>query len=102
MIDLPQRRRSPTRDDFAAAVTVAFEELWGLYQAEGVGIAAPDWAGDSDAYSVSLPIDIARQGGDAHGVANIVKHAIEMDKTSIGRIARIERDRYWIVYFEAK
>ena len=41
-------------------------------------------------------------GGAAYGVSSIIKHAVEMKKSSIGRIARVERDGKWIVFFEAK
>lgn len=102
MLELPQRRQFATRDDFAAAFSLSFEELWGRYHAEAVGHARPEWADNSDAFSLALPISIARQGGDAHGVAMILKHAFEMKKIAIGRIARVERDGQWMVFFEVK
>lgn len=101
MIELPQRRAFATRDDFAAAVSAAFEQLWGEYLAEPVATFIPDWA-IGHAESVGMPLAIARDGGDAHGVSSIVKHAIERKWSSIGRIARVERDGVWRVFFEAK
>ena len=102
MLALPQRRMFGTRDDFAAAVSASFEELFARYEAEPVGYSSPDWAIGTDAFNVALPFAIAAEGGAAYGVSSILKHAIEMHKTSIGRIARVERAGYWIVFFEAK
>lgn len=102
MLELPQRRQFATRDDFAAAVTASFHDLYQRYDVEAVQHAVPDWAQAAGCFSVSLPIAIANEGGAAHGVSNIIKHALEMQRTSIGRLARVERDGFWTVYFEAK
>lgn len=102
MLALPQRRQFSTRDDFAAAVSATFEELFERYEAEAVSHSNPEWAVSSDGYSVALPIGIAMEGGAAYGISSIVKHAIEMKKSAIGRLARVERDGFWIVFFEAK
>ncbi len=102
MLSLPQRRLFATRDDFAAAVSATFHDLYARYDVEQVSHAEPDWAGSKDCYRVALPIAVAEEGGALHGVSSIIKHAIEMRKSVIGRIARIERDGFWIVFFEAK
>jgi hypothetical protein len=102
MLALPQRRQFATRDDFAAAVSASFEELFARYEAETVTHSNPDWAVGSDCFNVSLPIAIASEGGAAYGVSSIIKHAIEMKKSAIGRLARVERGGQWIVFFEAK
>ena len=101
MINLPQRRAFATRDDFAAAVTGAFEELWGEYLAAPVSTFIPEWA-VSNCESVGMPLPVARDGGDAHGVSSIIKHAIERKWSAIDRIARVEHDGVWRVFFEAK
>lgn len=101
MIELPQRRAFATREDFAAAVSAAFEELWGRYLTEQVSTFIPEWAlGNCE--SVGMPLSIARDGGDAHGVSSIIKHAIERKWSAIDRIARVEHDGVWRVFFEAK
>jgi len=103
MLELPQRRSFATRDDFAAATIASFHDLYASYEAEPVSHTPPDWAQDAGCYNVSLPLDLARNEGAApHGISSIIKHAIEMKKSSIGRIARVERDGMWIVFFEAK
>lgn len=103
MIAVPQRRQSPTRDEFAAAVSATFEELFGLYEAEPISEHTPPRASlGRSLHSVALPLEVAREGGAAHGIASIVKHAIEMKASEIGHITRVERDGLWIVYFEAK
>lgn len=102
MLALPQRRQFATRDDFAAAVSASFEELFSRYEAEPVTHSNPEWAVGTDCFNVALPIEVAREGGAAYGVSSIIKQAIEMGKSSIGRIARVERDGFWIVFFEAK
>lgn len=103
MLDLPQRRSFASRDDFAAAVSATFHDLYARYEAEPVTHAKPDWADGIGGFSVSLPLKVAHEQGCApHGVSSIIKHAIEMKKSTIVRIARVERDGFWIVYFEAK
>lgn len=103
MLHLPQRRAFAIRDDFAAAVTDAFSELYARYQAEPVTDTTPDWANAIGAHSVSLPLKVVRENDvSPHAVASIVKHALEMGKSTILRIARVERDGLWIVFFEAK
>ncbi len=102
MFSLPRRRQFATRDDFAAAVTATFHDLYARYDVEPVSHVAPDWAQGDGCYNVALPISVANEGGAPHGVSNIIKHAIEMKKSSIMRIARVERDGFWIVYFEAQ
>lgn len=101
MLELPQRRQFPSREDFAAAVTACFDDLYTRYDVEPVLHVAPEWVNSLGVHSVALPIAVAREGGAPHGISSIVKHAIEMNKSSIGRLARVERDGYWIVYFEA-
>ena len=102
MIAVPQRRAASCHDDFVAAVMMTFQDLFGQYESEPVCDVIPDWASGHGIHSVSLPIEIAYQGGAAHGVASIVKHAIDMKASEIGRIARVERDGRWTVFFEAK
>lgn len=102
MLELPQRRAFATRDEFAAAVTSAFQDLYARYDMEVVVHTAPGWVNAPGIHSVALPIAVAEEGGAPHGVSSIIKHAIEMKKSSIVRIARVERDGFWIVYFEAK
>src|SRR6185437_13664017 len=99
MIVLPQRRSFATKDDFAAAVTLAYEALWQRYLAEPVAQDNPAWHSETGVYSIGLPIVIAREGGAEHAVSNIVKHALDMDKHVINRIARVERNERWIVFF---
>lgn len=99
MLSLPQRRQFPTRDDFAAAVSATYADLFARYEAEPILVSKPDWA--SNVYNVALPIDIAREGGAPHGISSIIKHAIEMGKSSIGRIAHVENNGMWTVFFEA-
>ena len=102
MIELPQRRRFSSRDEFAAAVSATFADLFAEYEATPVAGFVPDWAQASGVYNVALPLEIVRgQGAAAHGVASIVKQMIEKGKTAIGRLARLERDGQWIVFFEA-
>lgn len=102
MLELPQRRQFASRDDFAAAVSVCFQDLYARYEAEAVTHAKPDWADAIGGFSVSLPLNVALDQGCApHGVSSIIKHAIEMKKSTIVRIARVERDGMWVVYFEA-
>jgi hypothetical protein len=103
MLDLPQRRQFASRDEFAAAVSATFGDLYARYECEAVSHVAPDWADDAGCYNVKLPLKLALdEGAAAHGISSIVKHAIEMRKSQIGRIARVERDGFWIVYFEAR
>ncbi len=103
MLELPQRRQFATRDDFAAAVTATFFDLYARYDVEPVLHVAPDWAQPGGCYNVQLPLSIALDEGAApHGISSLLKHAIEMKKSSIGRIARVERDGMWIVYIEVK
>jgi hypothetical protein len=102
MIDLPQRRQFSSRDEFAAAVTASFHELFTHYDVEPVLHVAPEWVNNTGVHSVALPIPVAREGGATFGISNIIKHSIEMKKSAIGRLARVERDGFWIVYFEAK
>jgi hypothetical protein len=102
MLSLPQRRQFGSRDDFAAAVSASFEELFERYEAEPVTHSNPEWGVGSDVYNVALPMQVAMEGGAAYGVSSIIKHAVEMKKSTIGRLARVERDGFWIVFFEAK
>lgn len=101
MVDLPQRRAFATREDFAAAVTAAHAELWEQYLEAPVNYVIPDWVNQS-CHSVGLPLPIANQGGAEHGVASIIKSAIELKMQSIGRLVRVERDGIWRVFFEGK
>jgi hypothetical protein len=102
-LELPQRRQFATRDDFAAAVTASFADLYARYEGEPVSHLAPDWAQEVGCYSIALPLTVALNDGAApHGISSFIKQAIEMKKSSIGRIARVERDGMWIVFFEAK
>ena len=102
MLELPQRRQFATRDDFAAAVSATFHDLYARYDVEPVLQAIPDWAQDGRCHSVSLPMRVANDGGAPHGISSVIKHAIEMKKSAIVRIARVERDGFWMVFFEAK
>lgn len=101
MVDLPQRRAFATREDFAAAVSAVHAELWEQYQSEPVSSYVPDWV-YGNCHSVGLPLSIANEGGAEHGVASIVKQAIELKMQSIGRLVRVERDGIWRVFFEGK
>lgn len=102
MLAVPERNTFLVRDDFVAAVTAAFGELWDMYEAEPVRSADPDWTRGSHAYNVALPIAVARNEGDAHGMSSLLKHMIEKGHRSIERIARVERDGRWIVWVEAR
>jgi hypothetical protein len=103
LIQLPQRRKFASRDEFAAAVIATFQELFAEYEAAPVASFVPDWAQGGGVYNVALPLEVVRgQGAAAHGISSIVKRSIEMGKTAIGRLARLERDGQWIVFFEAK
>lgn len=102
MLDLPQRRKFATRDEFAAAVSVSFEELWQQYLAEPISHVVPDWAQARGIHSIALPLAVASEGGAEHGISNIVRHMIEMNKTAITRLARVEKNGSWFVFFEAK
>jgi len=102
MLELPQRRHFATRDEFAAAVSATFHDLYARYDVEPVHHAIPDWAQAHGINSVALPLSVAEEGGAPHGISTVLKYAIEMKKTAIVRIARVERDDRWIVFFEAK
>jgi hypothetical protein len=103
MIKLPQRRNFSTKDDFAAAVTATYEELWGVYLAVPVSDVIPDWAQQMGISSVALPLVLAKEeGAAAHGIASVVKNAISVGFGEIDRIARVEKDGKWWVFFEAK
>ena len=101
MLELPQRRQFATRDEFAAAVSVTFHDLYARYDVEPVLHVIPDWANEPSCNSVSLPMDVANEGGAPHGISSVLKHAIEMKKSAIVRIARVERNGFWTVFFEA-
>jgi hypothetical protein len=103
MLELPQRRQFASRDEFAAVVSAAFHDLYARYDVEPVLHIIPDWAQSPQINSVALPLALALDEGAApHGISSIIKHAIEMKCSSIGRIARVERDGRWMVFFEAK
>jgi hypothetical protein len=102
MLRLPQRRAFASREDFVAAVTCSFDELRAIYDAEPVLTASPDWTRDGAGvwiFHVSLPLKYAREGGEAFGLSNLVKHMIERGK-SIKRMARVETAKDWLVWVE--
>ena len=102
MLSVPQRHSFATRDDFAAAVSTVFGDLWDEYELLIPLNVEPDWTTmgrGKTVFSVSLPITIARQGGDAHALSSLLKHMIEMKK-SIIRIARVETAVIWTVWAE--
>lgn len=100
MLDLPRQSQFNRRDEFAAAVSAKYDALVEAYHAETVSPVIPDWA--ASCQSVTLPLAVAREGGEAHALAAIVRHAIETGKTAIGRIARVEQGGNWSVFFEAR
>ena len=102
MLVIPQRQSFATRDDFAAAVSGVFGDLWDEYEVLIPLREAPEWTligRGKTVFNVSLPIAIARQGGDAHALSSLLKHMIEM-KRSIVRISRIETASTWTVWAE--
>lgn len=104
MLELPLRRAYSTRDGFAAAVSDKFAELVEIYEAEPILFVRPEWTRDNvgrRVFHATLPIDVAKQGGDMFGLASIIKRMIEWRKIIV-RIARVETSVSWSVWVEVE
>jgi len=102
VLEVP-RREGLSRATFVQRVMDSFSNLYEVYEGLPILSVAPDWAENGQGrhvFFVSLPINLARSGMDAHAISGMVKNLIERGKTKIRNLARVEHDNEWFFWVE--
>lgn len=102
MLELPKRSSFVSRDDFGAAIAMVIAKLREMYDAEQICIARPEWSSQKNAFNLTLPWEFSEdQFAVDCAISSGIRQLIEREKSSIGRIARVEEGGNWQLWLEA-
>jgi len=105
MLEVPQRRLFPTRDDFLSDFNRAIAELQHIYSSELVRPLAPAWTeiGQGErVFHVDMPSDFAMTARGEHALLRSLLLGLKDKQVKLVRIARVEKDGMTTLWAECE
>lgn len=105
MIPIPNRLNYLSKDGFVQACSVAAEAIKALYDETSVEVKNPEWSVEGKrqgaVFHVALPVGEKRRPGVEGAIlASLRNHLIERKRRELKRLARVEKDGFWIIWAE--